>query len=95
MSWESHPLTPERFGDFADVINPNRRTTHCWCLSHRLRAKDIEELGKGDRQQAMRRLSHLTARSPAPCSLERPLAAQGRNPAARPASPSQRVPRRR
>jgi len=56
MSWESHPLTPERFEDFADVINPNRRTTHCWCLSHRLRAKDIEELGKGDRAQVMRRL---------------------------------------
>jgi GNAT superfamily N-acetyltransferase len=56
MSWESHPLTPERFEDFADVINPNRRTTHCWCLSHRLRAKDIEELGKGDREQSMRRL---------------------------------------
>jgi len=42
MSWESYPLTPERFEDFADVINPNRRTNHCWCLSHRLRAKDIE-----------------------------------------------------
>jgi GNAT superfamily N-acetyltransferase len=57
MHWESHPLTPDRFEDFADVINPNRRTTHCWCLSHRLRAKDIEELGKGDREQAMRRLT--------------------------------------
>ena len=56
MSWESHPLTPERFEDFADVINPNRRATHCWCLSHRLQAKDIEELGNGDREQAMRRL---------------------------------------
>jgi len=50
MSWESHPLTPERFEDLAYVINPNRQATHCWCLSHRLRAKDIEELGKGDRQ---------------------------------------------
>jgi hypothetical protein len=57
MSWQTHSLTPDRFEDFADVINPNRRTNHCWCLSHRLRAKDIEELGKGDRQQAMRRLS--------------------------------------
>ena len=57
MNWESHPLTPDRFEDFADVINPNRRTTHCWCLSHRLRARDIEELGKGDREQAMRRLT--------------------------------------
>jgi GNAT superfamily N-acetyltransferase len=57
MSWESHPLTPERFEDFADVINPNRRATHCWCLSHRLRVNDIEQLGGGDRQLAMRRLS--------------------------------------
>ena len=56
MTRESHPLTPDRFADFADVINPNRRATHCWCLSHRLQAKDIEELGKGDRQQAMLRL---------------------------------------
>ena len=56
MSWQTHPLTPDRFEDFADVINPNRRTNHCWCLSHRLRARDIEELGAGDREQAMRRL---------------------------------------
>jgi hypothetical protein len=47
MSWQTHPLTPDRFEDFADVINPDRRTNHCWCLSHRLRAKDIEELGQG------------------------------------------------
>ncbi|WP_127125104.1 GNAT family N-acetyltransferase [Georgenia sp. SYP-B2076] len=56
MSWETHPVTPERFEDFADVINPNRRATHCWCLSHRLRPKDIEELGGGDRERAMRTL---------------------------------------
>lgn len=56
-TWSTHPMTPERFEDFADVINPNRRATHCWCLSHRLRAKDIEELGDGDREQAMRRLA--------------------------------------
>lgn len=57
MRWESHPLTPDRFEDFADLINPNRRSTHCWCLSHRLQAKEIETLGNGDRQQAMRRLA--------------------------------------
>ena len=54
--WSTHPVTPDRFDDFADVINPNRRTTHCWCLSHRLRAREIEELGEGSREQAMRRL---------------------------------------
>ena len=56
MTWQTHPVTANRFEDFADVINPNRRASHCWCLSHRLRARDIEELGGGDRERAMRRL---------------------------------------
>ena len=56
MAWETHPVTPDRFEDFADVINPNRRANHCWCLSHRLQAREIEELGHGSREQAMRRL---------------------------------------
>ena len=56
-AWETHPLTPERFEDFADVINPHRRANHCWCLSHRLHAAAIEELGGGSREQAMRRLA--------------------------------------
>lgn len=56
MTWETHPVTPDRFEDFADVVNPNRRATHCWCLSHRLRQRDIDELGGGDRETAMRRL---------------------------------------
>lgn len=55
-TWATHPVTPDRFEDFADVVNPNRRTTHCWCVTHRLRAKDIEELGAGDRELAMREL---------------------------------------
>jgi GNAT superfamily N-acetyltransferase len=54
--WETHPVTPDRFEDFADVINPNRRATHCWCLSHRLRQQDIDVLGGGDRERAMRAL---------------------------------------
>lgn len=54
--WETHPVTPDRFDDFADVINPNRRATHCWCLSHRVGAKQIAELGDGSREQAMRAL---------------------------------------
>ncbi len=49
-------MTADRFEDFADVINPNRRENHCWCLSHRLRTKDIEELGGGSREKAMRSL---------------------------------------
>jgi len=56
MSWETRPVTPDRFEDFADVVNPNRRETHCWCVSHRLRQRDIDELGAGSREQAMRAL---------------------------------------
>jgi GNAT superfamily N-acetyltransferase len=55
-SWETHPVTPDRFEDFADVINPNRRATHCWCLSHRVNAGEIESLGGGSREAAMRAL---------------------------------------
>jgi GNAT superfamily N-acetyltransferase len=59
MAWETHPVTPDRFEDFADVINKNRRENHCWCLSHRLQAKEIAELGgsgPNQRETAMRRL---------------------------------------
>ncbi len=57
MAFETRALTPDRFEDFADVINPNRRETHCWCLSHRLPAREIEELGQGSRERAMRCLT--------------------------------------
>lgn len=56
MAWETHPLTPDRFEDFGDVINGNRRGSHCWCLSHRLTVKDIDELGQGSRERAARAL---------------------------------------
>jgi len=56
MRWETYPVTAERFDDFADVINRNRRANHCWCLSHRLQAAEIDRLGDGSREQAMRRL---------------------------------------
>lgn len=56
MSWETHPVTPDRFEDFADVINHNRRSNHCWCTTPRLQAAEVRELGDGSREQAMRRL---------------------------------------
>ena len=55
--WSTHPVTENRFDDFADVINPNRRATHCWCLSHRLQAKEITGLGDGSRESAARALA--------------------------------------
>lgn len=63
MSWDVRPLTPDRFDDFADVVNRSRRDTHCWCVTHRLRGRDIDDLGGGSREQAMRRLAVET---PAP-----------------------------
>lgn len=54
VAHDTHPVTPDRFEDFADVVNPNRRTTHCWCLSHRLSPAEIEALGGPSREQAMR-----------------------------------------
>lgn len=54
--WTTHPVTADRFEDFSDVVNPNRRATHCWCVPHRLRNEDVRELGGGDRENAMRAL---------------------------------------
>ena len=56
-TWQTRPLTEETFEDFADVVNPTRREQHCWCLSHRLPARQIQELGGGDRREAMLALS--------------------------------------
>lgn len=55
--WQTHPVTEDRFDDLAEVINRTRRSTHCWCLSHRLPAREIEELGGGSREEAMRALT--------------------------------------
>ena len=56
MAFETGPVGPERIDDFVAVVNPNRRATHCWCLSHRLGAPEIEELGEGDREAPFRAL---------------------------------------
>ncbi|HJX80115.1 GNAT family N-acetyltransferase [Glutamicibacter sp.] len=57
VHWEVLPVTEQRFEHFATVVNPTGREKHCWCLSHRLGAKDIEKLGAGNRVDAMRSLS--------------------------------------
>lgn len=56
-SIEIRPLTERRMEDFAAVVNPNKREKHCWCLSHRLSAREIKERGAGDRYAAIRSLS--------------------------------------
>jgi GNAT superfamily N-acetyltransferase len=43
VAFETHPVTPDRVDDFVTVVNPNRRASHCWCLSHRLNAQEITE----------------------------------------------------
>ncbi len=60
--WETHPVTPDRFEDFADVVNRNRRATHCWCLSHRLTAAEVTELGGDGPDQRERAMRALCAR---------------------------------
>lgn len=55
-AWETHPVTPDRFEDFAAVLNPNRRQEHCWCLHHRRPAGEVSALGGGSREQAARAL---------------------------------------
>ena len=57
MGWTTHPLTPDRFEDFAEVVNPSRRANHCWCVTHRLSTADVRQLGGGDRERAMRALA--------------------------------------
>ena len=52
MAFATLPITPDRVDDFVAVANPNRRATHCWCLSHRLAAREIAELGDGSREAA-------------------------------------------
>jgi GNAT superfamily N-acetyltransferase len=56
MDFATRPVTPDRVDDFVAVANPNRRATHCWCLSHRLTAREVTELGNGDRESAFRAL---------------------------------------
>lgn len=53
--WATHPMTSDRFEDFADVVNRNRRTTHCWCTTHRLTTREIS--AAGGREEAMRALA--------------------------------------
>jgi GNAT superfamily N-acetyltransferase len=56
MAFVVHPVTADRVDDFVAVANPNRRASHCWCLSHRLVAREIDELGHGSREAAFRAL---------------------------------------
>ncbi|UYQ77177.1 GNAT family N-acetyltransferase [Glutamicibacter sp. JL.03c] len=53
QSLRIEPLTESRMEDFAAVVNPNHRQKHCWCLSHRLSAREIRERGGEDRYEAM------------------------------------------
>lgn len=37
-----HPLTPERWDDFAALFGPNGATSGCWCMWWRVTAKEFE-----------------------------------------------------
>lgn len=58
------PATVERFDDVALMVGPkNPESNVCWCLSHRIPAKQNRELGGTDRRDCMR---ELCGRSVAP-----------------------------
>ncbi len=57
MGFVVHAVTEDRIDDFVAVTNPNRRATHCWCLSHRLTQGEITGLGGGDREAAFTELT--------------------------------------
>ena len=56
VHWDTYPVTPDRFDDFGEVINPHHHANHCWCLSHRCPQDEIAALGK-TRRDAMRALT--------------------------------------
>lgn len=58
MTFATHPVTPDRVDDFVAVVNPNRRVSHCWCLSHRLAAQEIAQ--HASREAAFRALCGRT-----------------------------------
>ena len=55
-------MTPDRFDDFADVINPNRRARPTAGACRTGSAAEIEELGHGSREEAMRALCRRSTR---------------------------------
>ena len=45
-AWPSRPArSPPPASTTSSTVNPNRRATHCWCLSHRLNAARDRRLG--------------------------------------------------
>jgi hypothetical protein len=54
VAFGTRPVTPDRIGDLVTVASPDRRASHCWCLSHRLSAREVSELGNGSRESAFR-----------------------------------------
>jgi len=56
VAFDTCPVTSGRVDDFVAVANPNRRASHCWCLSHRLTAGEVSALGGGSRESAFRAL---------------------------------------
>lgn len=42
---ETHPLTPDRWGDFAALMNSRYDTRHCWCMWPRLATNYADRTG--------------------------------------------------
>jgi len=51
---ETHPLTPARWGDFADLMGLRFDTRHCWCMWPRLATNYQLRTGEANRRSMKR-----------------------------------------
>ena len=47
---ETHPLTPDRWGDFAELMNSRYDTRHCWCMWPRITTNYRTRSGAANRR---------------------------------------------
>jgi GNAT superfamily N-acetyltransferase len=57
-SWEIHPLTPERWGDFETLFGPNGACAGCWCAWFLMTNREFKEAGKEGHKEMLRTLVH-------------------------------------
>lgn len=55
--YEFHALTPDRFGDFEQLLGPNG-CAGCWCMWYRMAHKDFSKAGKEGRHEGIRTIVH-------------------------------------
>jgi GNAT superfamily N-acetyltransferase len=59
---ETHPLTPDRWRDFASIMNARFDTRHCWCMAPRANTSYRHRTGEANR----RAIKRVVDTAPAP-----------------------------